>query len=101
MEFLKNGKWTLFIFVFILSGFNLQAQGNEKPLKQKMTKVKGKVIDAETKEPLPFANIAFVGTTVGTTSDFDGNYFIESQWASDKIMISYLGYKSDTFPVIL
>lgn len=61
---------------------------------QNMVKIKGVVIDAETKEPLPFANIAFAGTSVGTTTDFDGVYSIESQWGTDSLVASYLGYDS-------
>ena len=66
---------------------------------QKLTKVEGIVIDAETKEPLPFVNISFAGTTVGTTTDFDGLYSIETQWGSEQLVASYLGYQSDTVAV--
>lgn len=68
---------------------------------QKVTRVKGKVIDANTKEGLPFVNIGFDGTSVGTTTDFDGFYEIESQWMSDKMIISYVGYDSDTINIVL
>ena len=43
------------------------------------TKVKGTVKDAYTGEPLPFVNIWFPGTTVGVTTDFDGNYSLETR----------------------
>ncbi|MFK7775313.1 MAG: DUF5686 family protein [Saprospiraceae bacterium] len=66
---------------------------------QKITKVKGQVIDANTKETLPFVNIGSLGTTVGTSTDFDGNYELESQWMTDKLIISYVGYDSDTVDV--
>lgn len=68
---------------------------------QKVTKVKGQVIDAETKETLPFVNIGSLGTTVGTSTDFDGFYELESQWMTDKLIISYVGYDSDTVEVVL
>ncbi|TAK45146.1 MAG: carboxypeptidase-like regulatory domain-containing protein [Saprospiraceae bacterium] len=66
---------------------------------QKMTIVKGVVIDAETKETLPLVNIAFAGTAIGTTTDLDGSYVLESKWASDSIRISYVGYETLTLPV--
>ncbi|MAT55102.1 MAG: hypothetical protein CMN32_11525 [Saprospirales bacterium] len=66
---------------------------------QKMTVVKGTVIDAETKEPLPLVNIAFVNTSIGTTSDFDGSFVLESKWATDSIIISYVGYQSQKLPI--
>ena len=37
--------------------------------------VKGMLTDGEVNnEPLPFANVFIKGTTIGGTSDFDGNY---------------------------
>ncbi len=37
-------------------------------------KLSGKVIDADTKEPMPFVNIILMGTNFGAASDLDGNY---------------------------
>ena len=37
----------------------------------------GNVIDGEFVEPMAFANILVKGTTIGTTSDFDGKYQLE------------------------
>ncbi len=39
-------------------------------------KIAGKVIDAKTKEPLIGVNIILIGTTMGATTDLEGNYFI-------------------------
>jgi len=44
------------------------------PLFGQVTKIRGNIIDASTKEALPFVNIAFKNTTTGTISDFSGNY---------------------------
>lgn len=57
-----------------------------------MTIVSGKVIDKETKESLPFANIQFKGTKTGTTTDIDGNYKIETYYSSDSLVASFIGY---------
>ena len=66
---------------------------------QDITIVKGNVSDEVTGEPLPFVNITFVGANIGTTTDFDGNYFIETQWAKPKLLASFIGYKTDTVRV--
>jgi hypothetical protein len=95
MQLLLQKTRTTFFFCF-LSCFSfsfLQAQ--------KITKVKGQVIDAETKETLPFVNIGSLGTTVGVSTDFDGNYELESQWMTNKIIVSYVGYDSDTIDIVL
>ena len=58
------------------------------------TIVKGKVIDANSGDPIPYANIIFQGTTVGGTTDFDGNYQIRTKTPSDTLVVSYIGYKT-------
>lgn len=63
------------------------------------TKVRGKIVDAATQEPIPFATIVFQGTSLGASSDFDGNYFMETREAVDSIEVSYIGYEMQTFPV--
>lgn len=57
------------------------------------TKVRGRIIDVVTQEPIPFATILFDGTTVGTTTDFDGNYFLETRKDVDSVRVNVLGYK--------
>ncbi len=39
-------------------------------------KVAGKVVDAQTKEPLVGVNIVIAGSTMGASSDLDGEYYI-------------------------
>lgn len=68
---------------------------------QKLTKIRGTVVDSKTKEPLPFVNIAFKGANVGTTTDFDGNYYLETQWGTETLLASFVGYKTGSNPVKL
>lgn len=58
-----------------------------------LTRVRGKVTNAETNEPLPFVNISFKNTTVGVISDFEGNYAIETRLRADSLVFSYLGFE--------
>ncbi len=60
---------------------------------QKLTRVRGKVIDANTKEPLPFVNVVFKGKSIGTITDYNGEYSIETQWASSTLEAAYVGYE--------
>ncbi len=59
-----------------------------------VTKIMGKVSDATTSEPIPFANVYFKGTTIGVTSDFDGTFSIETKNPTDTLVASVMGYKS-------
>ncbi len=59
---------------------------------QGVTKVSGKVYEAETGEPLAFVNVIFKGTSVGTSTDLDGYYEIESRFVSDSLCANFLGF---------
>lgn len=63
-------------------------------LKAQTTKVKGKVTD-ESNAPMPFVNINFINSNIGTTTDFDGVYSLETKWATDSLSASFLGYQKD------
>ena len=58
------------------------------------TEVKGKVLD-ESNNPMPFVNINFVNSHIGTTTDFDGMYSIETKWATDNLSASFLGCQKE------
>ncbi len=60
------------------------------------TVVKGKVTDANSGDPIPFANLIFKGTMVGTTTDFDGNYSLKTTARVDSLVASYMGYTTRT-----
>lgn len=60
------------------------------------TVVSGRVFDAETKEPLPFVNVSFKGSKIGTITDIDGNYSLETYYATDSLTASFVGYKPHT-----
>ncbi|MGB1577767.1 MAG: TonB-dependent receptor [Flavobacteriales bacterium] len=53
----------------------------------------GKVVDAVTNDPLPFAAVVLQGETSGTATDLDGNYRLEGVPAGvHNVVVSFLGY---------
>ena len=56
------------------------------------TKISGIVIDDLTEERMPFVNIYFQGTKVGVMSDQEGKFILESFYATDSLVISFIGY---------
>ena len=63
------------------------------------TKVSGVVTDAATGEPLPFVNVAFVDSKIGTVTDFDGRYVLDTYYATDSIRAMAVGYAPRTIAV--
>ncbi|MGL4853506.1 MAG: carboxypeptidase-like regulatory domain-containing protein, partial [Phocaeicola sp.] len=55
--------------------------------------VKGKVVDAENKEPLIGATVSVSGTTQGTVTDIDGAFVLQVATGKNSIEIKYLGYQ--------
>ena len=78
-----------YVFLFFFGIFSLApAAGNAQ-----VTKVMGKITDAITRQPLPFANVYLKGNTIGVTSDFDGSYSLETRLRADSLVASYIGYR--------
>ncbi|MCW8810129.1 MAG: TonB-dependent receptor [Ignavibacteriaceae bacterium] len=60
-------------------------------------KLSGKVIDADTKEPLIGANIILLNTNLGAATDIEGNYFILNITPGTyEVKFSYVGYAAKT-----
>lgn len=60
---------------------------------QDVTRVRGTVYDAQTKEVMSFVDVGFVGTNVGVSTDLDGKYLIETRFPSDTLFATFLGYE--------
>ena len=53
----------------------------------------GKVVDATTNDPLPFASVVLQGESSGTATDLDGNYRLEGIPSGvHNVVVSFLGY---------
>ena len=61
---------------------------------QAQHRVRGRVLDAENQSPLVGVNVVVPGTTVGTTTDIDGNYELVVPSAEDSLVFSYVGYET-------
>ena len=73
----------LFYTAIFLVGFVVNAQTSS---------VSGVVTDGEG--PLPGVNIIIKGTTLGITSDFDGNFTLDKVTNGNVLVFSYLGFKT-------
>ena len=66
-------------------------------------KIKGQVIDVETREPLPFVSVTAIDSTgkvvIGASSDFDGYYTLEVPEGRYTIRCMSVGYYRLELPV--
>ncbi len=83
---MKYGSAKSFLFLIMLAVCSLQLAA------QPAYKVSGRVIDAETREPLAFVNIVQTGTRSGISTDIDGKFILQSSRPIDAIMLTYVGY---------
>jgi hypothetical protein len=56
------------------------------------TRITGTVTDATTGDTLPFVNISFVDSRIGTNSDVDGHYSFDTYYPTDSLRASSVGY---------
>ena len=56
----------------------------------------GRVIDADTKEGIPFCNVYYEGTTMGVSTDVDGYYELRVPELQASLTASAIGYTTTT-----
>jgi TonB-dependent starch-binding outer membrane protein SusC len=56
----------------------------------------GTVVDSKTKQTLPGVNVVLQGATSGTSTGFDGKFTLKGLKSGDKVIFSYIGYRSST-----
>ncbi len=64
------------------------------------TIISGTVYDNKNHEPLPFVNVVFQHSTVGTITDFEGKYYIKTNHPTDVLIATSLGYEIQQLPIV-
>ncbi|MCU0376867.1 MAG: TonB-dependent receptor [Bacteroidales bacterium] len=81
-------KVNILILAFVLSLADLSAQSEGGV-------IRGKVVDATTNEPVPFASVVIWNTTIGAMTDFDGNFlFTGIKPGFAEVRVSSVGYNA-------
>lgn len=80
---------TIYTIILVLLAVSAHAQRT----------VKGSVHDAQSKQAVGYATVVALGTSVGTTTDEHGRFTLNLPERVNKIVVSYIGYVSDTFSV--
>lgn len=89
---LKIKSWLL----LVCTAFTLLATGQH-------IVISGHVYDAETKSPMPYANISSKSNSIGTATNSNGAYklIISDHNQKDELLISFIGYTSKRIPIPL
>ncbi len=74
------------LFLFLLLPFTVLAQNT----------LKGTVVDKATGQPIPGVNVNVQGAPNGASTGFDGNYQLPNVKNGNKIVVSFIGYKTLT-----
>jgi hypothetical protein len=81
-------KKKLFLVVFAFLSHWLLAQ----------TKVSGIVVD-NTNQPVPYANVVFKNSSLGTVTNEDGRFYIESDKTYKTLVVSFMGFETKEVPL--
>jgi hypothetical protein len=95
MKILDRKHWILLFFSIVTCNIFVFSQSIKYP----SPIVKGQVTDAQTKEAIPFAFIKIMGTTNGTMTDIDGNFTLRTNTNHFNIIVSCIGFKTDTIQI--
>jgi hypothetical protein len=86
---MKAARFSSILIVFLTVGGGL--------LWAQETVFSGKVMDAETKEPLPGVNVYLSGTTIGAATNPEGIYQFTTTLEGKMVMVvSFIGFKTQT-----
>jgi len=69
---------------------------------QQVTEIRGKVFERDEKGdqvPLIGANLFWLGKNSGTSTDLAGSYVLPMEGNESRLVVSYVGYKSDTITI--
>ena len=55
--------------------------------------IKGRVTDSKNGDPIPFASVGLIGVSQGATTNFQGEFTLNSKYSADSLFASFVGYK--------
>lgn len=85
-----NIKTFVILFLFFVLGLNCFSQ-----------RIKGKIIDSETKEELSYVNISILNSTIGTITNENGLFELDYNGKAEnlEVRITMIGYKSEIYSI--
>ena len=95
---MKKLKYPNLIFILILFISAMQVN----VVQAESSKIRGKVTDINSGDPLPGANIIIKGTALGASANMDGEFVISNlESGKQTVVVSYIGYQAKEIEVEL
>ncbi|MGB3466030.1 MAG: carboxypeptidase-like regulatory domain-containing protein, partial [Cyclobacteriaceae bacterium] len=89
--FAKSSNALLIILMTILGAHDADAR--------QLTSIKGRVIDSESLEPLPFASVFFNNSTFGAVADEEGNFEFLAKPGNYELIVNFFSYQPIIYPI--
>lgn len=93
MAMIRPRKYCQFYLVLLLALLESYASFSQN---QKTYTIRGSVTDANTADPVPFASVSLKGTAVGTNTDKNGRFIIQTGTTAETIEFSFIGYQTES-----
>ncbi len=95
------------VAALLLTAFAVQTasagnpHGKKKDDQQNFITIRGKVVDAETRNPLVFATVAVMESNVAIVTNIDGEFLLKigETITSKNIEVTFLGYRNKVVPI--
>lgn len=86
---------SLFMFLTQAKAVDPQGRGTD-------ASIIGHILDSKTKEHIPYINVYLKGTTIGTTTDASGHYFLKDlPEGTFTLEAKFIGYKTEQQTVVI
>ncbi len=87
-NYYNTNRFILSVAIWLITGLAALAQG-----------IRGRVTDGSTNSAIPGATIVVANTTIGATTDANGNYAVNLNPGSYTLRVSFVGYETLSLPV--
>ena len=71
-------RFYILLFIYLIGFSTVYGITDNKQTKKTDANINGHVIDKKSGEHVPFITITLKGTTIGTTTDASGHYFLKN-----------------------
>lgn len=90
----------LFILMLLVLPLSIMAENNEIA-EERVTLIRGKIVDASSNEPLIFATVSVAGSNIATVCNTEGEFLLKvpNELLERNVEISHIGFEMKSIPI--